>query len=115
MVAEQVSDHSAIIESPPFSSLIVLSGSVDGSPERRAWHAAQRKRAQDGGPPTIGAAGGATAPTTVASSSIGTPPAQRRRKEDFAFHAPDTAGKILELSEHTKGEFLKVLDGRPAP
>ncbi len=96
-------NHSAIVESPHFSShLRMQSGSVvDGSPERRAWQATEgvrRKRGPDSGAPSIGAAGGATAPTTVASSSIGTPPAQRRRKEDFALHAPDTAGKKDEIA-----------------
>ncbi len=68
---------------------MTTTGDATGSPERRAWAAAEAPagRPAKRGPDRIG---GATAPLPV--GTLGTPPAQRRRMPDFAAAAADTTG-----------------------
>ncbi len=79
-----------------------------GSPERRAWAAAETAGAPGGrsgkrGPDRIG---GATAPLPI--GSIATPPAQRRRVSEFTLTAPDLEGQMEEFIASVKEEFGRV-------
>ncbi len=92
---------------------MTTNGDTTGSPERRAWAAAEAPagRPTKRGPDRMAVQdgiGGATAPLPV--GAMGTPPAQRRRMPDFTSTAIDTAGQVKELAALVKVEFERVWD-----